>query len=223
MSGTRSLPKCKLCPRLIRHCQIVAKEKRASFQDWKYWGKPVPNFGDENAKILIVGLAPAAHGANRTGRMFTGDRSGEWLYRALYKSGFANQPESVSLDDGLVLHNALITAVAHCAPPDNKPDKSEIQNCRRWLQETFIKTPFQVVIALGAIAWQSSLQELVGMKLLAEGAKKPKFSHGAFLQLADGRVLLGSYHPSQQNTFTGRLTERMFDQVFETAQKHIAR
>jgi len=170
---------------LIRHCQTVAKEKRASFQDWKYWGKPVPNFGDENAKILIVGLAPAAHGANRTGRMFTGDRSGEWLYRALYKSGFANQPESVSLDDGLVLHNALITAVAHCAPPDNKPDKSEIQNCRRWLQETFIKTPFQVVIALGAIAWQSSLQELVDMKLLADGAKKPKFSHGWYKDFAD--------------------------------------
>jgi uracil-DNA glycosylase family 4 len=193
---------------------------------WTYWGKPVPNFGDPKAKLLIVGLAPAAHGANRTGRMFTGDRSGDWLYRAMHKSGFANQPRSESADDGLSLHNALVTAVGHCAPPDNKPTKNEILNCENWLNETFDLTPFKVVIALGSIAWKACLVQLsrqynVVQKELGQRNPKPKFGHGTILELSDGRVLIGSYHPSQQNTFTGRLTEEMFDQVFAIAKKHV--
>lgn len=212
-----SVVDCERCPRLRKYCQKIAKEKRKSFLDWEYWGRPVPNFGDARAKLLIVGLAPAAHGANRTGRMFTGDRSGDWLYRALFRAGFANQAECISADDGLKLTGALITAVAHCAPPDNKPTPQEITNCRSYLTETFRKTPFKVVVALGQIAWNASWRELQDLNLVP--AKKVKFGHGVCVDLKDGRLLLGSYHPSQQNTFTGRLTEAMFDSVFEVARK----
>ncbi|MFK7778778.1 MAG: uracil-DNA glycosylase [Gimesia sp.] len=204
---------CRKCERLLTHCQKIAEEKRKSFQDWEYWGKPVPNFGDSDAKLLIVGLAPAAHGANRTGRMFTGDRSGEWLYRALYKAGFANQPNAESCSDGLELLNCAITAACHCAPPANKPSREEIENCHVWLEQTVEYLPVKVFLALGQIGWKAVIDfkkrqgEFTG--------KRPQFSHGATFQFPNGHWLVGSYHPSQQNTFTGRLTEPMFDSVFE--------
>lgn len=210
---------CERCPRLLAHCQHVAAEKRAAFRDWTYWGKPVPNFGDPRAEILIVGLAPAAHGANRTGRMFTGDRSGDWLYRALHEAGLASQPGSVSRDDGLTLRRTAITAVCHCAPPENLPTRDEQAACRDWLTRTFDQLPTRVVIALGQIAWQAAVEELLRRGWLS--GRKPRFSHGQEANLADGRLLIGSYHPSQQNTFTGRLTEPMFDAVFARASRHL--
>ena len=219
MAGRESVVDCDSCPRLIRYCRGVAKEKRKAFETWEYWGRPVPDFGDARAGLLIVGLAPAAHGANRTGRMFTGDRSGEWLYRALHRAGFANQPDSVSSKDRMKLKGALITAVCHCAPPDNKPAPGEIENCRSWLEGAFDQTPFQAVLALGAIAWKASLLELKRLKILPKGDLK--FMHGKRVQLEDGRLLMASYHPSQQNTFTGRLTEPMFDEIFAHARNFL--
>ncbi|MCH9652315.1 MAG: uracil-DNA glycosylase [Planctomycetes bacterium] len=204
---------CQKCERLLTHCQKIAEEKRKSYQDWEYWGKPVSNFGDPQAELLIVGLAPAAHGANRTGRMFTGDRSGDWLYRALHKAGFANQPKAENRSDGLLLRNCAITAACHCAPPANKPSREEIENCHTWLEQTVKLLPVKVFLALGQIGWKSVIDfkklqgELVG--------KRPPFAHGATFQFPNGHWLVGSYHPSQQNTFTGRLTEPMFDSVFE--------
>ena len=205
--------RCKKCPRLIEHCKKTAREKRKSYQSDKYWGKPVPNFGPAGAEFLIVGLAPAAHGANRTGRMFTGDRSGDWLYRALYKAGFANQAEATWSGDGLELQNTVITAVAHCAPPLNKPTREEIANCENYLTSTFELLPVKVILALGGIAWKATLDYA-----LAQGMWKgtrPKFGHEEAVELRSGQTLIGSYHPSQQNTFTGRLTEPMFDRVFQ--------
>lgn len=212
---------CNKCERLRTYCQGIAQEKRKSFMDWEYWGKPVPNFGDSRAEVLIVGLAPAAHGANRTSRMFTGDRSGDWLYRALHKAGFANQPTAVHAEDGLELINCAIAATAHCAPPENKPHYTEVESCREFLTDSFKILPVKVVIALGGIAWDAALREIdaLGWRNVAE--KKPKFGHGVEFKLADGRLLIGSYHPSQQNTFTGRLTEPMFDSIFSRARKHI--
>ena len=169
------------------------------------------------ARLLIVGLAPAAHGANRTGRMFTGDRSGEWLYRALHKAGFANQPTSTDAGDGLQLIDCAITAVAHCAPPDNRPTVDEIANCQPWLVATVDLLPAKVFLALGQIAWQGVVREARRREWLA--GRAAKFQHGAEQELAGGRWLLASYHPSQQNTFTGRLTEPMFDQVFRRARE----
>jgi uracil-DNA glycosylase len=206
---------CDACPRLREYCEQIGREKRRAFADWDYWARPVPNFGDPQARLLIVGLAPAAHGANRTGRMFTGDRSGEWLYRALHKAGFANQPGSTARDDGLQLSDCAITAVCHCAPPDNKPTPGEIANCRIWLTQTIDLVQPRVVIALGQIAWKVLLAE--ARERNQHAGKLPKFRHGAVALLADGRWLLGSYHPSQQNTFTGKLTEPMFDAVFQVA------
>jgi uracil-DNA glycosylase family 4 len=208
---------CERCPRLRDYCRAVAAEKRAAFRDWDYWGRPVPNFGDPAARLLIVGLAPAAHGANRTGRMFTGDRSGEWLYRALFKAGFANQPDSVSLDDGLQLIDCAITASAHCAPPGNKPLPEELAHCHEWFGDTLDLLPARVLLALGQIAWRAIVVE-ARSRGWYQGTM-PKFSHGAKVELADGRWLLGSYHPSQQNTFTGVLTEPMFDAVFAAARE----
>jgi len=207
---------CERCPRLRDYCRQVAAEKRRAYREWTYWGRPVPNFGDARAGMLIVGLAPAAHGANRTGRMFTGDRSGEWLYRALHRAGFANQPTAASADDGLRLIGCAITAVCHCAPPDNKPLPEETAACRDWLTRTMEIVPARVYVALGGIAWRVLVREL---RVRGWLANSPAFGHAALVQLRDGRWLLGCYHPSQQNTFTGRLTEEMLDAVFSQARE----
>ncbi|MCI0359940.1 MAG: uracil-DNA glycosylase [Planctomycetaceae bacterium] len=203
---------CEACPRLRQYCRQIGQEKRRAFADWQYWTSPVPNFGQPPARLLIVGLAPAAHGANRTGRMFTGDRSGEWLYRALFKAGFANQPQSTSRDDGLALADCVITAVCHCAPPDNKPTIEEVANCRHWLAETLDLVQPRVFLALGQIAWKAVLAE--ARRRTWQSGKLPAFAHGSVAPLAGSRWLVGSYHPSQQNTFTGKLTEPMLDAVF---------
>ena len=200
---------CKRCTRLIRHCQEIAGVKRRAFLDWDYWGKPVPSFGDPSARLLILGLAPAAHGANRTGRMFTGDRSGDFLYRALHKAGFASQPGARSADDGLVLRNAWITATAHCAPPGNKPSPDELRNCRPFLdRELKLLTGLRLVVVLGRIAME--------VYTSTRGLRGLKFGHNVLYEYLDP-PLLCSYHPSQQNTSTGRLTEAMLDDVFTRA------
>jgi uracil-DNA glycosylase family 4 len=208
---------CTLCPRLVAYRRAVAAEKRRAYLAWDYWGRPVPNFGQAPAEVLIVGLAPAAHGANRTGRMFTGDRSGEWLYRALFKAGFANQPTSTEMNDGLELLNCAITAICHCAPPDNKPLPSEIANCRRWLIDSIDVYRPKVFVALGQLAFKAVIGEARRRAWLSGGV--PKFAHAAMAPLAGGRSLVASYHPSQQNTFTGKLTEPMFDKVFTIARR----
>ena len=211
----RQIVKCDLCPRLRDHCHAIATVKRRAYRDCDYWGKPVPNFGDPAARLLIVGLAPAAHGANRTGRMFTGDRSGDWLFRALHKAGLANQPDSSSTDDGLRLLDCAITAVCHCAPPGNRPTGDETEHCHRWLEATIDLLPVRVFLALGQIAFKAMVDEAAA-RGWHEG-RRPKFAHEALVELTGDRWLLGSYHPSQQNTFTGRLTEPMFNRVFRTA------
>jgi uracil-DNA glycosylase len=208
----RRIVACEQCPRLRAYCRHIAAEKRRAFVDWDYWARPVPNFGQPMARLLIVGLAPAAHGANRTGRMFTGDRSGEWLYRALHKAGFANQPTSVASDDGLNLINCAVTAVCHCAPPDNKPLPKEIVNCQGWLAETIDVVQPRVLVALGQIAWRAVVGE--ARRRAWHAGRMPQFGHAAKVSLAGERWLIGSYHPSQQNTFTGKLTGPMFDAVF---------
>ena len=205
---------CRACPRLIEHCAKVAREKRRQYSEWQYWGGPVPSFGDPEARLLIVGLAPAAHGANRTGRMFTGDRSGDWLYDALHVVGMANQARSVAADDGLILSDAYVSAAAHCAPPGNRPTTDELERCRPYLvRELDALTRLRVVLALGQIgmlaffkAWQASGRTLP--------KPRPRFGHGAVSKLDERITLVTSYHPSQQNTFTGRLTRRMFRGVF---------
>jgi uracil-DNA glycosylase len=212
---------CERCPRLRAHCLRIAREKRRAFAECDYWARPVENFGDPQAGLLIVGLAPAAHGANRTGRMFTGDRSGEWLFRALHRAGFATQSTSLHCRDGLRLIDCAITATCHCAPPDNVPTREEVVACRDWLSSTFDIVPARVYLALGQIGWRSIVDEARRRGWISKASHK--FGHGATAALADGRWLLGSYHPSQQNTFTGRLTEAMFDAVFEQARKLLGR
>ncbi len=207
---------CRLCPRLVRWREQVAREKTARFRDWQYWGRPVPGFGDPRARLVIVGLAPAAHGGNRTGRIFTGDRSGDWLYGALHRAGFANQPTSVSRDDGLRLTDAYVTAVVRCAPPDNKPAIDERDRCMPYLaRELALLDRTRVFVALGSFAFANLLRVLrdTGDRPLAPA----RFGHGSRTELASGRILLGCYHPSQQNTFTGKLTEPMLDAVFSAA------
>jgi uracil-DNA glycosylase family 4 len=215
----RQIVACDRCPRLRDYCREVAQAKKRAYAGWDYWGRPVPNFGSTEARLLVVGLAPAAHGGNRTGRMFTGDRSGDWLYRALHKAGFSNQPTSASRDDGLTLIDCAIAAAAHCAPPDNKPLPQELANCRQWLIETIDLVQPRVLVALGQIAWRALIVESRRRGWLPGSATK--FAHGAKQLLADDRWLLASYHPSQQNTFTGKLTESMFDGVFTEAKRLI--
>lgn len=208
---------CEKCPRLVEWRRAVAHEKVRRFQAETYWGQPVPSFGDCSARVLIIGLAPAAHGANRTGRMFTGDRSGDWLYRALYRAGFANQATATDRTDGLTLTDCWISAVAHCAPPDNKPTTDEVKNCRPFLhQELRLLPKLRVVVALGRIAFDAAHNALKVAKGI-ELARKPAFGHGCEHRVAADLTLIGSYHPSQQNTFTGRLTEPMLDAVFSRA------
>lgn len=213
---------CTACPRLVSWREQIAKVRAPRFIGETYWGKPVPSFGDARAQLLVVGLAPAAHGANRTGRMFTGDRSGEWLYRALHKSGYANQAASVAKDDGLELTDCYITAAARCAPPQNKLLPEEMRNCRPFLlDELRLLHNVRVVVGLGKIAFDAtynSFRELGWTSL----AKRPAFSHGAVVALNKRITLLGSYHPSQQNTFTGKLTEKMFDAVFRKSRLLLA-
>lgn len=211
---------CRRCPRLIAHCQHVASVKRRAYADWEYWGRPVPSFGDSRARLLIVGLAPGAHGANRTGRVFTGDRSGDLLYRVLHRTGFASQPQATSRDDGLELHGAYITAVVHCAPPGNKPTPAEIRACRGYLErELDLLTQVRVVVALGRTAFDVYLSILRDRGRIAS-RRACLFAHGAEHALgADLPTLLASYHPSQQNTQTGRLTEEMFTAVFARARE----
>jgi uracil-DNA glycosylase family 4 len=211
--------KCELCPRLREYCRKIAEVKRRAYRDQKYWARPVPGFGDPKARLLIVGLAPGAHGANRTGRMFTGDKSGEFLYRALHETGFASQAESVSIGDGLVLKSAYIAASGRCAPPDNKPLREELARCRPFLErEIAALGHVRVVVALGRIAFDTYLSILRDQHKI-ERISAFKFAHGAeYRPFAGGPILLASYHPSQQNTSTGRLTREMLRQVFERAQ-----
>lgn len=211
---------CARCPRLVAWRQRVAVEKRAAFADETYWGRPVPGFGDPAARLVVVGLAPAAHGANRTGRMFTGDRSGDWLYRALHRAGFASQPTSVGLDDGLQMRDAWVTSPVRCAPPDNKPSTSERDNCLPWLEaELRLLDRTEVVVCLGGFAWGVVHRLLAGAGIVV-ARPRPKFGH-AVESTTEGPLLIASYHPSQQNTFTGRLTEEMFDSVFSRARVHL--
>ena len=204
---------CRACPRLVAWREQVGDEKRASYRDQEYWARPVPGFGDPAAKLVVVGLAPAAHGANRTGRMFTGDRSGDFLYAGLYRAGYANQAASVGLDDGLVLDGAWITSPVRCAPPANKPTTSERDQCRPFLDRELRLLPeVKVFVVLGAFGYQG-LAGYLGLR------SRPPFAHGLEVPLEDGRTVLCSYHVSQQNTFTGRLTPAMFDQVMGRARE----
>jgi uracil-DNA glycosylase len=205
---------CRRCPRLVAWREQVAREKRAAFRDEEYWGRPIAGFGDPRARVLLLGLAPAAHGANRTGRMFTGDRSGDFLYAALYRTGFANQPVALHRDDGLTLRDCWITASVRCAPPANKPLPSERDNCAHWLRaELPLLEDVRVVVCLGAYAWESGLRQLAPRL-----RPRPRFGHGAEARLGD-LTLLGCFHPSQQNTFTGVLTPAMLDAVLEHARE----
>lgn len=214
---------CHKCLRLAKWREKIAKEKISRFKNWDYWGKPVPSFGDKEAEILIVGLAPAAHGGNRTGRMFTGDRSGEWLYRTLFKFGFANQPESISRDDGLKLNNCYITAIVRCAPPENKPTKKEIENCNIYLKnEIQLLKNVKVIITLGQLAFSTVVKTLYDFGFEKVNGDK-SFRHGNELTFVNKKSnkainLICSYHPSQRNTFTGKLNQRMFDKIFARAQ-----
>ena len=212
-----SIVACTRCPRLRAYCRRVARDKKREFRDWEYWGKPVPGFGDPDARLLVVGLAPAAHGANRTGRMFTGDSSGSWLYEALHRYGFANQPQSLSRDDGLQLTDCYITAAARCAPPGNKPSRVELDRCRPYLAaELRLLRRVRVVVTLGRIAHEGFLKAAGWWERLAPRAR-PAFAHGAVSTLPDGCIVIASYHPSRQNTNTGKLTPTMWNAVFRRA------
>ena len=214
----RRIVACRLCPRLVAYRERVGREKVRRFRDWEYWARPVAGFGDPRARLWVIGLAPAAHGGNRTGRIFTGDRSGDWLYAALHRAGFANQPTSRSRDDGLALDGAFVSAVVRCAPPDNRPSVEERDHCLRYLAAEMLRLGrVRVFVTLGGFAFINVVRMLrtAGDVPLAA----PRFGHGAEWALASGRTLLGCYHPSQQNTFTGRLTESMFSAVFARARE----
>lgn len=218
----QTIIECRRCPRLVAHREDVARVKVRRFREWDYWGRPIPAFGDPKARLLVVGLAPAAHGGNRTGRMFTGDRSGEWLYRALHRAGFASHAESLSRDDSLRLRDCYITATVRCAPPDNKPLPDEFDRCRPFLMEELrLMKQVRVVIALGKIAFDGYLKACrdLGDRL---PRPRPDFGHGRVHHLPWGVTLIASYHPSQQNTFTGKLTASKFDSIFSKARRLIS-
>jgi len=218
-SVNRAIVACTRCPRLRAYCERVARDKKREFSDWEYWGKPVPGLGDPQARLLVVGLAPAAHGANRTGRMFTGDSSGNWLYQALYRYGFASQPTAVARDDGLELTDCYISAVARCAPPGNKPTLAELERCRPYLEaELRLLQRLRVVVTLGRVAHDGWLKAAGWWTRLAP-RERPAFAHGAVATLPDGTMLLSSYHPSRQNTNTGKLTRPMWHAVFRKARQ----
>ena len=205
------ITECFKCPRLVAWREQVAREKRAAFADQDYWGRPIPGFGDPAATLYVLGLAPAAHGGNRTGRVFTGDRSGDWLFASMYRTGFANQPESVSLDDGLELKDAFVAAAVRCAPPANKPLPEERDNCLPYAREELDLMPgVRVIVCLGAFAWDAACR-------LYAIRPRPRFGHAAEFPVEEGPVLLGCFHPSQQNTFTGKLTPPMIDAIFNRA------
>jgi uracil-DNA glycosylase family 4 len=210
---SEEIASCRACPRLVAWREKVAREKRAAFQDEEYWGRPVPGYGDPGARILVVGLAPAAHGGNRTGRIFTGDRSGDWLFASMFRQGLANQPHSVHRDDGLELRDSYVAAAVRCAPPENRPAIDERDRCLPYLvREVRLLPRLAAVVALGGFAWDAWLR--AARALGHETPRpKPRFGHMAEVEVGP-QTLLGSYHPSQQNTFTGRLTERMLDDVF---------
>jgi len=213
----REIVECRACPRLVAWREEVARLKVKRFKDWTYWARPLPGFGDPRARLLIVGLAPAAHGGNRTGRMFTGDRSGDFLYAALHRAGFANQPTSVRRDDGLALRGAFITAPCRCAPPGNKPLPDELAHCSVWLdREVALLPDVSVVLALGSIGWGAALSHF-SRRGLAIPRPRPQFGHAAEAKIPGGPVLLGCYHVSQQNTNTGKLTAKMIDAVLARA------
>lgn len=223
----KSITICEKCPRLRKYCQQVAQVKRKSFAHDMYWGRPIPGFGDPHARLFIFGLAPAAHGANRTGRIFTGDRSGDWLFRALHRTGFANQAHSIASDDGLELRDAYISCAARCAPPDNKPSREELAACLPYLEEELrIFSAARVFVALGKLAYDQLTRAFKSSgyasgQMTGKISGRPKFQHGVEWKLPDGRLVILSYHPSQQNTFTGRLTEPMFDHIFTRAREVI--
>ena len=204
---------CRKCPRLVEWREEVARIKRKAYMDQEYWGKPVPGFGDPKARVMVVGLAPGAHGSNRTGRQFTGDASGKFLYPALHKAGFANQPQSESRGDGLILNDMYITASGRCAPPDNKPSTEELNTCQPYLERELELIDPVVIVCLGRIAFERIL------KIYSARSSVYKFAHGASYQLANGKWVLCSYHPSQQNTSTKKLTQKMFDAIWEKAKE----
>jgi uracil-DNA glycosylase family 4 len=217
----REVVDCRRCPRLVQWREQVARERRASFASEEYWGRPLPGFGDPAARVLILGLAPAAHGGNRTGRIFTGDRSGDWLFGSLWRTGFANQPTSVSRDDGLTLRDCFVTAAVRCAPPANRPLPAERDNCMPYLvEELRLLERLRVIVCLGGFAWEVAFRSLAALGVLAP-RPRPRFGHAATVEIG-GWTLLGCYHPSQQNTFTGRLTEEMIDSVFAQARELVS-
>jgi uracil-DNA glycosylase len=213
----RSIIDCERCPRLRSYCARVAREKRRAFHDQVYWGRPVPGFGDPRARLHVVGLAPAAHGGNRTGRVFTGDSSGDWLYEALHRFAFSSRPVSIARDDGLRLTDCYVSAAARCAPPANRPTRRELDNCRSFLEDEIrLLRRVRVVVVLGRIAYESWLRA-AGWWARLPASKRPRFAHGSETLLPDGRTLLCSYHPSRQNTQTGRLTRPMWHAIFRRA------
>ena len=215
---SREVVACRRCPRLVAWREEVAQVKRAAYMHEEYWGRPLPGFGDPSAKVLVLGLAPAAHGGNRTGRIFTGDRSGDWLFAALYRAGLANQPTSVARDDGLALSGCYITAAVRCAPPANRPLPSERDNCMPYLvRELSLLASVTVIVTLGGFAWDVALRTASALGA-AIPRPRPRFGHGAAIDI-DRWTLIGCYHPSQQNTFTGKLTEAMMDQVLTRARE----
>lgn len=215
----REVIACTRCPRLVEYRQKIAREKRRAYLDCEYWGKPVPGFGDPQARVLVLGLAPGAHGSNRTGRMFTGDSSGRFMYPVLYEAGFANQPEATDRNDGLALNDLYITAAVRCAPPDNKPLPEELANCAAYLDRELLGLKnVKVIVALGKIGFDTYLNLLKRQGLL-ESKKSYVFGHGARYKMPDGKTLLASYHPSNQNTQTGKLTRSMFARIFKQARR----